>query len=149
MHYLFVSVDIHMTSGHSPVVIRYLLSALIGSKGARGSTADQITQALSACHSTDGTTGRRQLVDVALNEWATLSMAGLSDVTLEMAEEKRVCRLELATFVHSTSTPIKSQFLWLLCKRMGSQWTKVCKNFISFYKISEDNPSPITSLGYT
>lgn len=120
-----LSSDITKKSGHSPTTIRFLLTVLVGSKAARGTSADQITQALSATNSRDVDTERVSLVDSALDEWALLSTAGLSDTPLDRLEKGRLCRFQSAIFVPTHDLTFKAEFQWLITNRMGVDWTQV------------------------
>ncbi|KAL5113120.1 Serpin-Z1A [Taenia crassiceps] len=119
--------DITKKSGHSPTTIRFLLTVLVGSKAARGTSADQITQALSTTNSRDADTERTSLVDSALDEWALLSTAGLSDIPLDRLEEGRVCRFQSAIFVPMDDLIFKAEFQWLITNRMGVVWTQTSR----------------------
>ncbi|VDK33096.1 unnamed protein product, partial [Taenia asiatica] len=124
--------DITKKSGHSPTTIRFLLTVLVGSKAARGTSADQITQALSTTNSRDVGTECTSLVDSALDEWALLSTAGLSDIPLDRIEEGRLCRFQSAIFVPMDDLTFKAEFQWLITNRMGVVWTQDTRFAIAF-----------------
>ncbi|CDS40645.1 Estrogen regulated protein EP45 [Echinococcus multilocularis] len=123
--------DITEKSGQSPTTIRFLLTVLVGSKAARGTSADQITQALSPTNSRDAVTERINLVDSALNEWALLSTAGLRDIPLDRLEEGRLCRFQSAIFVPMNDLTFKAEFYWLITNRMGVIWTETSRKDFS------------------
>ncbi|VDM36232.1 unnamed protein product [Hydatigera taeniaeformis] len=94
---------------------------------ARGTSADQITQALSTTNSRDVDTERTSLVDSALDEWALLSTAGLSDVPLDCLDKMRQCRFQSAIFVPTDNLTFKAEFQWLITNRMGVVWTQTSR----------------------
>lgn len=102
---------------------------MVGSKAARGTTGDQITQALSTTNYRDLNAECNSLVDLALNEWALLSTAGLGDVSVNDADGKRLCRFQSTLFVPKDNLALKAEFNWLLTKRMGVDWREV--NFVN------------------
>ncbi|KAM3184948.1 hypothetical protein ACTXT7_007350 [Hymenolepis weldensis] len=117
--------DITKKSGFSPTIVRFLLTVLVGSKAARGTTGDQITQALSTTNFRDLNAECNSLVDLALNEWALLSTAGLGDISVNDADGERLCRFQSTLFVPKDNLGFKAEFNWLLTKRMGVDWRGV------------------------
>uniref|UniRef100_A0A0R3S9G4 SERPIN domain-containing protein n=2 Tax=Hymenolepis diminuta TaxID=6216 RepID=A0A0R3S9G4_HYMDI len=123
--------DITKKSGFSPTTVRFLLTALVGSKAARGTTGDQITQALSTTNFRDLNAECNSLVDLALNEWAVLSTAGLGDVSVNDADGVRLCRFQSTLFVPKDNLAFKAEFNWLLTKRMGVDWIETSRKDFS------------------
>ncbi|KAM7539894.1 hypothetical protein Aperf_G00000029489 [Anoplocephala perfoliata] len=114
-------------SGCSPTTVRFLLTALVASKAARGTSADQIIQALSTTNFLDLNSECNNVVDLALNEWALLSTAGLSNMPVDKMDNGRLCRFHSILFVPKCDAAFKAEFHWLLTKRMDFDWKEISR----------------------